>query len=747
MDASAVPHFRNGGPSAAAQTFGARERHSRGETATMVDVTAGQGADASATSFPSLGEIGTMLKRGDLALAFGILTILVVLILPLPSVVLDLFLAISITLSILILMTSLFIQAPLEFSAFPTILLISTMLRLSLNLASTRLILSHGHEGSAAAGHVIEAFGNFVMGGNFVIGIIVFAILVIVNFVVITKGSGRIAEVAARFQLDSMPGKQMAIDADLSAGLIDEKTAKERRKALEDESGFFGAMDGASKFVRGDAVAGLLVVFINIIGGMIIGIAQQGLSFGDAARSYTLLTVGDGLVTQIPALIVSTAAGLLVSKAAVSGAADKALMKQLSGYPQALGMSAGVMIVLAMLPGIPMLPFLALGSGAAALAWTSHKRHRAAAAAAKAAASPEVAAAAAAAASAAADEPISAALKIDDLKIELGYALLPLVNGPDGQDRLTEQIKALRRSLAIEMGFVMPAVRILDNVQLEANTYIIKIKEVDAGSGRIWPNQYMVMDPAGNQVDVPGIHTTEPTFGLPATWVDASLKEEASLKGYTVVDAATVVSTHLTELLKTNMSDLLSYGEVQKLLKDLPKEQGELVKDIVPAQITISGIQRVLQLLLAERISIRDLSTILEGIADALAFSRNPATLVEHVRARLARQICAQNTSMNGYLPLVALSAKWEQAFAESIIGQGEERSLAMQPSKLSEFMTAVRDRFEQAAREGEAPVLVTSASIRPFVRSLVERFRAQTTVLSQAEIHPRARLKTVGSI
>jgi len=290
-------------------------------------------------------------------------------------------------------------------------------------------------------------------------------------------------------------------------------------------------------------------------------------------------------------------------------------------------------------------------------------------------------------------------------------------------------------------------VRILDNVQLEANTYIIKIKEVDAGTGRIWPNQFMAMDPGGSQVDVPGIHTTEPTFGLPATWVDASLKEEASLKGYTVVDAATVLSTHLTELLKSNMSDLLSYGEVQKLLKDLPKEQGELVKDIVPAQVTISGIQRVLQLLLAERISIRDLSTILEGIADALAFSRNPATVVEHVRARLARQICAQNSSAGGYLPLIALSAKWEQAFAESLIGQGEERSLAMQPSKLSEFMTVVRERFEQAAREGEAPVLVTSAGIRPFVRSLVERFRAQTTVLSQAEIHPRARLKTVGSV
>jgi flagellar biosynthesis protein FlhA len=708
----------------------------------MVDVTAGQGVGAAGGGF-KLSDIANILKRGDIALALGILTILVVLILPLPSLVLDLFLAISITLSILILMTALFIQAPLEFSSFPTILLISTMLRLSLNLASTRLILSHGHEGTDAAGHVIEAFGGFVMGGNFVIGIIVFAILITVNFVVITKGSGRIAEVAARFHLDSMPGKQMAIDADLSAGLIDEKVAKERRKALEDESGFFGAMDGASKFVRGDAVAGLLVTFINIIGGIVIGVAQQGLSFSEAARTYTLLTVGDGLVTQIPALVVSTAAGLLVSKAGVSGAADKALIKQFSGYPQALGMASAVMFVLALLPGIPTIPFLALSGGTAAMAWSAHKHKRARTEAeAKAAAAPAQAAAAAAA-----EEPISAALKIDDLKIELGYALLPLVNGPDGTDRLTEQIKALRRSLAIEMGFVMPSVRILDNVQLEANTYIIKIKEVDAGAGKIWPNQFMVMDPGGNQVSVPGIHTTEPTFGLPATWVDASLKEEASLKGYTVVDAATVLSTHLTELLKSNMSDLLSYGEVQKLLKELPKEQSELVKDIVPSQVTISGIQRVLQLLLAERISIRDLSTILEGVADALAFSRNPTTVVEHVRARLARQICAQNTSGNGYLPLIALSAKWEQAFAESLVGQGEERSLAMQPSRLSEFMTAVRDSFERAAREGEAPVLVTSAAIRPFVRSLVERFRSQTTVLSQAEIHPRARLKTVGSV
>ena len=706
----------------------------------MTDVTAA-GERTGGSSFPILGTLGALFKRGDLALAIGVLTILVVLILPLPPLLLDLALAVSIILSVLILMTALFIHTPLEFSAFPTVLLISTMLRLALNLASTRLILSHGHEGTQAAGHVIEAFGNFVMAGNFVIGIIVFAILVVVNFVVITKGSGRIAEVAARFNLDAMPGKQMAIDADLSAGLIDENEARRRRKTLEDESGFFGAMDGASKFVRGDAIAGLLVVFINIIGGMIIGVAQQGLPFAEAARTYTLLTVGDGLVTQVPALIVSTAAGLLVTKAGISGSADKALIAQLSGYPKALGMSGGVMLVMSLLPGIPMLPFLFLGGGACALAYIMDKKHKVQADALAVQAKAQTTAAAPV------EEPIAAALKIDDLKIELGYALLPLVNAPDGADRLTEQIKALRRSLAIEMGFVMPAVRILDNVQLEANAYVIKIKEVDAGTGKVWPGQYMVMDPTGAQVNIPGLHTVEPTFGLPATWVDIAQKEEAAVKGYTVVDAATVLSTHLTELLKANVSELLSYGEVQKLIKELPKDQSELVKDIVPAQITTSGIQRVLQILLAERISIRDLSTILEGVADAVAYTRNPTMIAEHVRTRLARQICAQHTTPTGYVPLIALSAKWEQNFAESIVGTGDERHLAMQPSRLSEFITLVRDRFEDAAREGEAPVLVTSPAIRPFVRGIIERFRSQTSVLSQSEIHPRVRLKTVGSI
>ena len=499
-------------------------------------------------------------------------------------------------------------------------------------------------------------------------------------------------------------------------------------------------MDGASKFVRGDAIAGLLVVFINIVGGMIIGIAQQGITFADAARSYTVLTVGDGLVTQVPALIVSTAAGLLVSKAGLGEAADKALLKQLSGYPKALGMSGGVMIVMALLPGIPTLPFLFLGGGASALAYMMDRRGVAAAEAATKKAAADTKAAPA-------EEPIAASLKIDDLKIELGYALLPLVNSPDGSDRLTEQIKALRRSLAAELGCVMPAVRILDNVQLESNGYVIKIKEVEAGSGKVWPGQFMAMDPAGGQVLLPGVHTNEPTFGLPATWVDASLKEDAAIKGYTVVDAATVLATHLTEILKANISELLSYAEVQKLLKELPKEQADLIKDIVPSQITITGIQRVLQMLLAERISIRDLSTILEGIADGLSFTRNHAALAEHVRVRLARQICAQHSTASGYLPLISLSPKWEQAFAESFTGQGDDRQLAMAPSRLSEFITLVRERFEEAARQGEAPVLVTSPGVRPFVRSIVERFRSQTSVLSQSEIHPRARLKTVGNI
>ena len=717
----------------------------------MSDVTVTGGAKAPALARPA-GQGGAipdwalrawdMLRKGDLSLALGVLVILCVLVVPLPALLVDVLLAFSITLSVLILMTALFIEKPLEFSAFPTVLLVATMLRLALNLASTRLILAHGHEGTDAAGHVIEAFGNFVMGGNFVIGIIVFAILIIVNFVVITKGSGRIAEVAARFTLDAMPGKQMAIDADLSAGLIDETTAKTRRKELEDESTFFGAMDGASKFVRGDAIAALLITFINVLGGMIIGIAQNGLGFAEAAHSYTLLSVGDGLVSQIPALIVSTAAGLLVSKAGVSGSADRALVRQLSGYPKALGLAGAVMGVMAFLPGIPFVIFMGLALGAGWLAYRAEQTHRTADAERVAKAAGEAAGDAAAA-----EEPVSAALKMDELKIELGYALLPLVDASKGSDKLTEQIKALRRTIAGEMGFLMPQVRLVDNLQLAPNAYTVKVKEVDSGSGSVYPAQFMVMDPTGQQVTLPGVHTVEPTFGLPATWVDASLREEANIRGYTVVDATTVLSTHLSEVIKANMPDLLTYSEVAKLLKELPKEQQKLVEDLIPSQISTTAVQRVLQLLLSERVSIRDLSGILEGVAEAVAFTRSPTQIVEHVRTRLSRQLCAQNQSYAGYVPLIALSPSWEQAFAEAIVGAGDEKSLAMAPSKLHEFVAAVREAFEEAAKMGEAPVLLTSAAARPFVRSIIERFRSQTPVMSQNEVHPRARLKTVGSV
>lgn len=679
-------------------------------------------------------------KRGDLALALGVMAIIVVLILPLPAFLLDFSLAISITFSVLVLMTALFIQKPLEFSAFPTVLLIATMLRLALNLASTRLILGQGHEGTGSAGKVIEAFGNFVMQGNFVIGVIVFAILVIVNFVVITKGSGRIAEVAARFTLDAMPGKQMAIDADLSAGLIDEKEARERRTNLENESSFFGAMDGASKFVRGDAIAGLLITFINVIGGIVIGVAQNSMSFGDAAHTYTLLTVGDGLVSQIPALIVSTAAGLLVSKAGVEGAADEALFDQLSGYPQALGMSSFVMGTMALLPGLPAIPFLLLSAGSGGLAFylTKTRRKRdddiARAEAQEEEAKPV------------AEEPISTALKMDELRLEIGYALLPLINGKDHQ-KLTDQIKALRRQIASDMGFVMPSVRILDNVQIDSNSYVIRVKEVESGRGEVYVGQLLVMDPHGGQIQLPGLHTTEPAFGLPATWIDEGLREEASFRGYTVVDPPTVLTTHLTEILKDNMADLLSYAEVQKLLDELGKEYKKLVDDLVPSQITVTGIQRVLQTLLTERISIRDLPTIMEGIAEAVGHTQSLTLITEHVRARLARQICAAHMDGDNALPLLTLSPHWEQAFAESLVGQGEEKQLAMQPSTLQEFISSMRDRFEDAARAGEVPVLLTSPGVRPYVRSIIERFRPQTFVMSQNEIHPRIRLRTVGSV
>ena len=696
--------------------------------------------DATAPLSGNPDALGDFFKRGDVWLGVGLMIILTMLVLPIPPFLVDFGLAISITFSVVILMTVLFIGKPLEFSSFPVVLLLATLIRLSLNLGTTRLVLTHGNEGTSAAGHVVEAFASLVMGGDFIIGVIVFAILTIVNFVVITKGSGRIAEVAARFTLDAMPGKQMAIDADLSSGLINEDEARKRRKNLEDESNFFGSMDGAAKFVRGDAVAGLVITFINGIGGIVIGTFRHDMPILQAADTYVRLTVGDGLVTQIPSLLVSVAAGMLVSKSSVSGSADKALFNQLSGYPNALILSSAMLITLAIVPGMPFIPFIALGGISGFAAFTSLRRvkERDALEAENNADKNKPASVA--------EEPISRTLSIDMIRLELGYALLGLINSEAGQ-RLTDQIKGLRRQLASDMGFVMPAVRIQDNLQLPSNTYVIRIKEIEAGRGELRPGMLLVMDPKGQPIALPGEATMEPTFGLAAMWVDPTYREEVLFKGYTVVDPPTVITTHLTELVKDNMSELLSYSETQKLLDELSKEQQKLVADVIPSQATVSGVQRILQNLLAERISIRDLPTILEGISEAASITRNLSAISEHVRTRLSRQLSDANTNDMGYIPLVTLSPEWEQAFAESIVGDGDNRQLAMPPSKLQQFITSVRQTYDRHAMMGDSPVLLTSPAIRPYVRSIVERFRPTTTVLSQNEIYPKAKIKTLGQI
>ena len=707
----------------------------------MTDQTAAATAIAESPDLPGNSEVLTrIMKRGEFWLGAGLLVILTFLVLPIPPIVVDFGLSCSITVSVVILMTVIFIERPLHFSSFPTVLLIATLLRLSLNLGTARLILSNGNSGTDAAGYVVQSFASLVMHGDFMIGVIVFGILTVVNFVVITKGSGRIAEVAARFTLDAMPGKQMAIDADLSSGLINEEDAKTRRKDLEDEASFFGSMDGSAKFVRGDAVAGLVITFINIVGGIAIGTLRHNMPIMQAADTYVRLSVGDGLVTQVPALLVSVASGMLVTKANVIGSSDKALFAQVGGYPGALGLGSAMMGILAIVPGMPFFPFACLSGIAGYVAYTISRIQKengeGETAEADGKAKPATVA----------EEPIGRSLSIDTVRLELGYALLGLINSEVGQ-RLTDQIKGLRRQLATDLGFIMPSVRIQDNLQLPPNTYVIRVKEIEAGRGELRPGMLMVMDPKGQPIALPGEATTEPTFGLAAMWVDPGYREEALFKGYTVVDPPTVITTHLTEIVKDNMAEMLSYSETQKLLDELGKDQQKLVADVIPSQVTVSGLQRVLQHLLSERVSVRDLPAILEGIAEATAVTRNLSAISEHVRSRLARQISDAAMNESGYIPLVTLSPEWEQAFAESVVGDGEDKQLAMPPSKLQQFINGVRQTYDRYAQVGESPAMLTSPAIRPYVRSVIERFRPATNVLSQNEIYPKAKIKTLGQV
>lgn len=684
------------------------------------------------------GNIAGLMANRDVAFALGVVMILGMLFVPLPPILLDFGLAASLSLSVLILMVALWIPRALDFNSFPTLLLVVTMLRLSLNVSSTRLILSEGHNGTAAAGKVIEGFSRFIVGGDFVIGIVIFSILVIINFIVITKGSTRIAEVAARFSLDAMPGKQMAIDADLGAGMIDEHQARARRTELEEESSFFGAMDGASKFVRGDAVAGLIITLINVVGGILIGVTSRGLSIGEAANNYTVLTIGDGLVSQIPALIVSLAAGLLVTKSGTKGAANEAVLKQLGNFPRALYMASALCFAVGFMPGFPFLVFAGLAGSMGALGYfmqgqlAEQETTRLAEEADKAKAGD------------APVDPIQDMLKLDDLRLDLGAALVPLITSTDAA--LPGKVKSLRSLFIKDFGYVIPPVRIKDDTTLPAMTYAISLHGVETARGELRPGAMMIIEPNGADVDIPGERTREPTFGLNAIWVDQSRASEAEARGMTVVDPESVVTTHLTEVIKEHMPELLTYASTQELVEGQTKEYQKLLNDI-SNNAPMVLMQHVLQALLSERVSIRNLPKIIEAVAEASGTTKNVKIIVEHVRAQLSKQICQALVDENGYVPVVTLGQTWEMEMQNAISRNGEEVNFIMSPQRVQDFVLAVRKEIQQFAASDQWPALLVAPDTRPYVRSILERVSPMTQVISHNEVHRKASLKTVATI
>jgi flagellar biosynthesis protein FlhA len=691
------------------------------------------GGPALASLADALGPFRKLIPGGDVGLALCVLFQLSILIMPIPTVLLDMALALSFIASILVLLISLSLERPLDFSSLPTLLLLTTILRLSLNVATARLILSHGNEGPYAAGQVVAAFGTFLMGGDIVVGAIIFSMLLMVNFIVITKGSSRIAEVAARFYLDSMPGKQMAIDADLSTGTIDEPTARKRRAELSEESGFYGAMDGASKFVRGDAICALIITLINIFGGLAMGLLRAHMSLESALATFTTLTIGDGLVSQIPALLVSTAAGIVVSKGAIEGKVHHKLGVQLGSSVNPLIMASAAAGILALLPGLPTIPFLMASAVAGAAGWQRYNARAAELVAAVPVVQPP-------------DNNVIQVSLLDVVRVELGYGLLELASGMGQQ--LPEQIKRLRRALATDLGFVLPSVRIQDNVELEPYNYAFALKEISAGSGELRPLMMLAISPGDQAMDLPGEKTVEPTFGLPACWITPALADQARSANWTVVDPATVLTTHLAEVVKENIAEFLSYTETQKILSGLAQEQQKLVADLVPSTITVGGLQCVLQMLLAERISIRDMPTILEAVQEACASNlKSISSIVAHVRTRLSRQISDSLVGPGGYLPVVVLSSEWEDVLAASLVGPPDDRQLALGQEKLREFLDRLRIVTDAAVGNGEKPVLLTSVQVRYHVHSIVDRIRMNVPVIAQAEVHRRARVKVVGTI
>ncbi len=681
-------------------------------------------------------------QHTDVVLAVAVVAIIVVMVLPLPPILLDISLTLSITLSIVILMVSLYIIKPLEFSSFPFMLLLATLFRLALNVASTRLILLHGHSSPDAAGEVIRSFGEFVVGGNFVVGLVIFGILVLINFMVITKGSGRVAEVAARFTLDAMPGKQMSIDADLNAGVIDEEEARRRREEIRGEADFYGSMDGASKFVRGDAVAGLIITAINIVGGLIVGVVQNGMPVAEAAKRFTLLTVGDGLVSQIPALIISTAAGIVVTRAG-SGKdmLSKQLLRQLFPHARILFIVAGVLVFFSLVPGMPKLPFITIALLMGGCGYLMMKKQDPMAAQDDKAAESEKEEA-----PKTEEEEVKDLLEMDTLELEIGFSLIGLVDSNQG-GTLLNRIKSIRRQIAMEMGFIVPPVRIRDNLQLETNSYNLLLRGVKCAQGFVYPDKLMVMNPAGNLDEVSGINAKEPAFGLPAKWINEIDRDNAEMAGYTVVDPATIIATHITEVIKKHAYELVGRQETGELLSKIKEKHPNLVDDLVPSILDLGSVTRVLQNLLRERISIRNMPTILETLATFGTTTKDVDHLTEKVRFALRRQITESLLASDGVLHIFTLPSPVEQLIAKSLQQTEDGKEVVMDPVIAKKILTALIAKCDGIVAKGMPPVLVVSPPIRMPVRKFVEKYVSQINVISHNEISDNVKLESLGTV
>jgi len=654
-----------------------------------------------------------------------IVLILSMMVLPLPPLLLDLLFTFNIALSIMVLLVSMYTMKPLDFAAFPSVLLFSTLLRLSLNVASTRVVLMHGHSGPDAAGKVIESFGHFLVGGNFAVGVMVFIILVVINFMVITKGAGRIAEVGARFMLDAMPGKQMAIDADLNAGLIDEKAARQRRKEVSQESDFYGSMDGASKFVRGDAVAGLLIMVINIIGGLVVGVVQHDLSFADAGKTYTLLAIGDGLVAQIPALVISTAAGVIVSRVSTDQDVGNQLTSQLFSNPQVLLLTAGIIGLMGLIPGMPSFAFLAIAGG---LFYAAHKKIQRAPQEAEQKAQAERTAIAPPPAEQAEASWDDVQL-VDPLGMEVGYRLIPLVDQSQNGE-LLGRIKSIRKKIAQELGFLVPVVHIRDNLEIAPNTYIIRLKGVEIGRGESYPDRWMAINPGQVGGTLPGTATKDPAFGLPAVWIDSAQRQQAQIYGYTVVDACTVMATHLNHLIQSHADELLGRQEVQQLLDQIAKTEPKLTEDLVPKVLTLSTLHKVLQNLLAEEVPIRDMRTILDVMAEHAPTVKDATELTSLTRVALGRSITQQLFPGDTQLQVIGLDSQ-----LETVLHQAMSNNSGIEPGLADNLLRQTQGAMQRQEAMGLPPVLLVQHPLRTLLSRFLRRSLPQLKVLSHAEI------------